>query len=160
MSENHRSSIESPHLAPIRPKQIRTDFEGNGGETSQSDRSRNTRRSRKFAVVHDTPGVTRDRNYADVEWNTRTFTIVDTGGLDVDPNDRLIDNVQLQVDVALDEASLVLFVVDARTGVMPHDRIVADKLRTAGKSIFLVVNKVDSERFRNEAGGILRTWFL
>ena len=137
--------------APVRPKQIRTDFEGNGDETSQSDRSRNTKRSRKFAVVHDTPGVTRDRNYADVEWNSRAFTIVDTGGLDVDPNDRLIDNVQLQVDVALDEASLVLFVVDARTGIMPHDRIVADKLRTAGKSIFLVVNKVDSERFRNEA---------
>ena len=137
--------------APVRSKQIHTHFEGNGGETSQPDRSRKTRRSRKFAVVHDTPGVTRDRNYADVEWNRRTFTIVDTGGLDIDPNDRLIDNVQLQVDVALDEASLVLFVVDARTGVMPHDRIVADKLRTAGKSIFLVVNKVDSERFRNEA---------
>ena len=95
--------------------------------------------------------MTRDRNYADVEWNDRTFTIVDTGGLDVDPNDRLIDNVQLQVDAALDEASLVLFVVDARTGIMPHDITVADKLRTAGKPIFLVVNKVDSDRFRNEA---------
>ena len=137
--------------APVRPKQIRTDFEGNGDETLQPVRPRNTKKSRKFAVVHDTPGVTRDRNYADVEWNDRTFTIVDTGGLDVDPNDRLIDNVQLQVDAALDEASLVLFVVDARTGIMPHDITVADKLRTAGKPIFLVVNKVDSERFRNEA---------
>ncbi|MXY28878.1 ribosome biogenesis GTPase Der [Candidatus Poribacteria bacterium] len=136
---------------PVRPKQIRTDFEGNGDETLQPVRPRNTKKSRKFAVVHDTPGVTRDRNYADVEWNDRTFTIVDTGGLDVDPNDRLIDNVQLQVDTALDEASLVLFVVDARAGVMPHDMTVANKLRTSGKPIFLVVNKVDSDRFRNEA---------
>ncbi len=137
--------------APVSPKQIRTDFEGNGDETLQPVRQRKIRKSRKFAVVHDTPGVTRDRNYADVEWNDRTFTIVDTGGLDVDPNDRLIDNVQLQVDAALAEASLVLFVVDARTGIMPHDITVADKLRTAGKPIFLVVNKVDSDRFRNEA---------
>ncbi len=116
--------------------------------------ARSTRKQRpspKFAVVHDTPGVTRDRNYADVEWADRAFTIVDTGGLDIDPNDRLIDNVQAQVDAALDEASLILFVVDARTGIMPHDRTVADKLRATDKPIFLVVNKVDSERFRNEA---------
>ncbi len=116
--------------------------------------ARNTRKqrsSRKRAVVHDTPGVTRDRNYADVEWADRAFTIVDTGGLDIDPDDRLIDNVQAQVDTALDEASLIMFVVDARTGIMPHDMTIADKLRTTDKPIFLVVNKVDSERFRNEA---------
>ena len=116
--------------------------------------ARNTwkqRSSRKRAVVHDTPGVTRDRNYADVEWADRAFTIVDTGGLDIDPDDRLIDNVQAQVDTALDEASLIMFVVDARTGIMPHDMTIADKLRTTDKPIFLVVNKVDSERFRNEA---------
>ena len=123
-------------------------------ETDANDgprRTRKSRRSRKFAVVHDTPGVTRDRNYADVEWADRAFTIVDTGGLDIDPDDRLIDNVQSQVDAALDEASLVLFVVDARTGIMPHDMTVADKLRTTDKPICLVVNKVDTERFRNEA---------
>ena len=123
-------------------------------ETDANDsprRTRKSRSSRKFAVVHDTPGVTRDRNYADVEWADRAFTIVDTGGLDIDPDDRLIDNVQSQVDAALDEASLVLFVVDARTGIMPHDMTVADKLRTTDKPICLVVNKVDTERFRNEA---------
>ena len=109
------------------------------------------RPARKFAVVHDTPGVTRDRNYADVEWEDRAFTIVDTGGLDIDPDDRLIDSVQSQVDAALAEASLILFVVDARTGLMPHDMVVVDKLRAADKPIFLVVNKVDSDRFHNEA---------
>ena len=140
--------------APIRPQLTHIDFEDNGDETPQRDRPRRPKKSRaarKVAVVHDIPGVTRDRNYADVEWRDCPFTIVDTGGLDIDPDDRLIDNVQSQVDAALDEASLVLFVVDARDGVMPHDLIVADRLRTAGKPIFLVVNKVDSDRFRNEA---------
>ena len=123
-------------------------------DTEASDTPRNIKKPRtprKFAVVHDTPGVTRDRNYADVEWADRAFTIVDTGGLDIDPDDRLIDNVQAQVDAALDEASLILFVVDARTGIMPHDTIIAEKLRATDKPICLVVNKVDTERFRNEA---------
>ena len=140
--------------APVRLQQVNVDFEDIGDGTPQRDRPRNTKKSRvprKVAVVHDIPGVTRDRNYADVEWEERPFTIVDTGGLDIDPDDRLIDNVQSQVDAALAEACLVLFVVDARTGVMPHDMVVADKLRASGKSVFLVVNKVDSERFRNEA---------
>ena len=121
------------------------------GNSRQQEPTTDSRSARKYAVVHDTPGVTRDRNYAGVEWNDRAFTIVDTGGLDVDPDDRLIDSVQSQVDAALAEASLVLFVVDARTGIMPHDMIVADKLRAADKPICLVVNKVDSDRFHNEA---------
>ena len=119
---------------------------GNGAPQREKFRA-----SRRFAVVHDTPGVTRDRNYAEVEWEDQVFTIVDTGGLDVDPEDRLIDNVQSQVDAALAEASLVLFVVDARAGIMPHDMLVIDKLRAADKPISLVVNKVDSDRFHNEA---------
>ena len=135
-------------IAASAPATLPNINENPGGEASSA---RKQRRSRKFAVVHDTPGVTRDRNYADVEWADRAFTIVDTGGLDINPDDQLIDNVQAQVDTALDEASLILFVVDARTGIMPHDRTVADKLRATDKPIFLVVNKVDSERFRNEA---------
>lgn len=129
------------------PVKTRTEHAASGGD----NREREKKRPRRFAVVHDTPGVTRDRNYADVEWADRAFTIVDTGGLDINPDNRLIDNVQLQVDVALAEASLILFVVDARNGIMPHDMTLADKLRAADKPIFLVVNKVDSERFRNEA---------
>ena len=131
--------------APVMLPNINDDTE------TEAHSTRKRRPSRKRAVVHDTPGVTRDRNYADVEWEDRTFTIVDTGGLDIDPDDPLIDNVQAQVDAALDEASLILFVVDARTGIMPHDMTIADKLRTTDKPIFLVVNKVDTDRFRNEA---------
>ena len=126
-------------------------FNRMAGNSRQQEPRTDNRSSRRYAVVHDTPGVTRDRNYANVEWADRAFTIVDTGGLDVDPDDRLIDNVQSQVDAALAEANLVLFVVDARTGIMPHDRVVVDKLRAADKPIFLVVNKVDSDRFHNEA---------
>ena len=126
-------------------------FNRMAGNSRQQEPKTDNRSSRRYAVVHDTPGVTRDRNYADVDWADRAFTIVDTGGLDIDPDDRLIDNVQLQVDAALAEASLVLFVVDARTGIMPHDLVVADKLRAADKPTFLVVNKVDSDRFQYEA---------
>ena len=102
---------------------------------------------KQIAVVHDQPGVTRDRIYADVEWEDCYFTVVDTGGLDIDPEDDLIDMVQLQVEAALNEASIILFVVDVRTGIMPQDLAVASKLRRTNKPIFLVANKVDSERF-------------
>jgi GTPase len=102
---------------------------------------------KRIAVVHDQPGVTRDRIYADVEWEGSHFTVVDTGGLDLAPEDDLIDMVQLQVEVALEEARVILFVVDVRTGILPQDLVVADRLRQTNKPIFVVVNKVDSERF-------------
>ena len=105
---------------------------------------------KQFAVVNDTPGVTRDRNYAEVKWQDTPFKIVDTGGMDVEPDDPLIDNVQVQVDQALSEAALVLFVVDVRDGIMPHDNIIAEKLRSSGKPILLVANKADSVRLGME----------
>ena len=105
---------------------------------------------KRIAVVHDQPGVTRDRNYADVDWNDNHFTIVDTGGLDLHPEDILIDMVQFQVEAALDEASSILFVVDAQTGIMPQDLVVAAKLRETDKPIFVVVNKADNERLKSE----------
>lgn len=103
---------------------------------------------KQFAVVNDTPGVTRDRNYAEVKWQDTPFKIVDTGGIDDDTDDPLIDNVQVQVDQALSEAALVLFVVDVREGIMPHDNIIAEKLRSSGKSILLIANKTDSVSLR------------
>ena len=105
---------------------------------------------KRIAVVHDQPGVTRDRNYADADWGDNHFTIVDTGGLDLDPEDTLIDMVQFQVETALDEASIILFVVDAQTGIMPQDLVVANRLRETDKPIFVVVNKADNERLRTE----------
>ena len=105
---------------------------------------------KRIAVVHDQPGVTRDRNYADVDWGESRFTIVDTGGLDLDPDDTLIDSVQFQVEVAIGEAAVILFVVDAQTGILAQDLVVADKLRETDKPIFVVVNKSDNERLRAE----------
>ena len=105
---------------------------------------------KQFAVVNDTPGVTRDRNYAEVKWHDTPFKIVDTGGMDADPDDPLIDNVQVQVDQALSEASLVLFVVDVRDGIMPHDTRIAEKLRSSEKPVLLIANKADSVRLGME----------
>ena len=99
---------------------------------------------RQIAVVHDRPGVTRDRIYADVEWEDSQFTIVDTGGLDLAPQDELIDSVQWQVEIALNEARIILFVVDVKTGIMPQDLIVTEMLRKTDKPILLVVNKADN----------------
>ncbi len=109
-----------------------------------ADARPSSEKPKQFAVVNDTPGVTRDRNYAEVKWQNTPFKIVDTGGIDVDPDDPLIDNVQLQVDQALSEAALILFVVDVRDGIMPHDNIIAEKLRSSGKPVLLVGNKADS----------------
>ena len=106
---------------------------------------------KQIAVVNDQPGVTRDRNYADVQWTDRHFTIVDTGGLDLAPEDDLIDRVQLQVEVALSEATVILFLVDAMAGILPQDYVIADLLRKTDKPIFVVVNKVDNVRLSTEA---------
>jgi GTP-binding protein len=108
-------------------------------------------RKGQIAVVHDQPGVTRDRLYADVDWENCHFTIVDTGGLDLNPEDSLIDMVQLQVEAALDEAKVIVFVVDVRTGILPQDLVIAKKLRKTNKPVVVAVNKVDSERFINDA---------
>ncbi len=104
----------------------------------------------RIAVVHDLPGVTRDRIYADVEWGDGHFTVVDTGGLDLDPEDHLISSVQWQVEVALEEAAVILFVVDAQTGIMPQDLLIANMLRKTDKEIFVVVNKADNVRLETE----------
>ncbi|HIA66989.1 TPA: GTP-binding protein, partial [Candidatus Poribacteria bacterium] len=105
---------------------------------------------KKISVVHDYPGVTRDRIYADIEWDDRCFTIADTGGLDVRPKEELIDQVQHQVEIAVEEAKVLVFLVDVRTGVMPHDLLVAKKLRQINKPVFLVVNKVEGQKFDND----------
>ena len=114
---------------------------------------------KQIAVIHDQPGVTRDRLYADVNWMDECFTIADTGGLEMAPEDRLIDSVKLQVEVALNEAAIILFVVDAMTGMMPQDLEIANALRQSEKSVFVVVNKVDNERLRTGSGELYALGF-
>lgn len=103
------------------------------------------------AVVDDFPGVTRDRNYAQCTWNGRTFTLVDTGGYVPNSGEIIAELVSRQVELALGEADLLLFVVDAQTGPTDYDAIMARKIRDSGASYRLIVNKVD--RDENEADG-------
>jgi GTP-binding protein len=104
----------------------------------------------RVAIVEDIPGTTRDRVYGVGEWNGRRFTVVDTGGLEIEPGSHIEDRVQDQARVAIEESDVVLFVVDAAAGIAPLDHEVADRLRRAGKPTILVVNKADNPRREHE----------
>ncbi len=106
---------------------------------------------RRAAIVLDTPGVTRDRNYADVDWAGRALSIVDTGGFEPASRDRLMQQVREQARLAVEEAAAVLLVVDAREGLTEVDREVAELLRRSGKPLFVAANKVDGARAEAEA---------
>jgi GTP-binding protein len=106
---------------------------------------------KRAAIVDDLPGVTRDRNYADVEWDGRTLSVVDTGGFEPDSPDRLVQQVRDQARLAVDEAQAVALVVDGREGLTEVDRGVAELLRRSGKPLFVAVNKLDSARAEAEA---------
>lgn len=97
---------------------------------------------RRKAVVEDLPGVTRDRLYGEVEWSGRKFLLVDTGGLGSETTD-IYTAVRRQVEAAVTEADLLLFMVDGRAGITPRDREIADQLRRSGKEIILVANKAE-----------------
>lgn len=96
------------------------------------------------AIVDDTAGVTRDRHYGKCEWCGREFSVVDTGGYTSNSDDIFEGEIRKQVKIAIDEADLVLFLVEVGTGVTDFDEEIADLLRRSGKPVMLVVNKVDS----------------
>ncbi len=98
------------------------------------------------ALVEDIPGVTRDRHYADVTYEGRAFTLVDTGGFLPDTEDRLLQRVREQAQLAIEEAASVVLVVDAMAGLSSADEEVARLLRKSGKPVIVAANKVDSER--------------
>ena len=100
----------------------------------------------RIAIVEDVPGTTRDRVYATGDWNGREFTLVDTGGLELEPGTPIEARVQDQAKVAMAEADVILFVVDAQAGLAPLDHEVADRLRRSEKPVILVVNKADNPR--------------
>lgn len=98
----------------------------------------------KISIVKDTPGVTRDRIYADVTWLDKTFTMIDTGGIEPDSKDIILSQMREQAQIAIDTADVILFMVDVKQGLVDADAKVADMLRRSKKPIILVVNKVDS----------------
>lgn len=99
---------------------------------------------KRVAIISDVAGTTRDRVYGTAEWNGRTFTVVDTGGLELDPGSHIEERVQDQARVAVEEADLIVFVVDAHAGLAPLDHELADRLRRAEAPVILVVNKADN----------------
>src|SRR6201991_3411158 len=96
------------------------------------------------AVVHERPGVTRDRKERPPDWNGRHFTLIDTGGVDLDDEDPLAVSIQDQARAALADAQVALLVVDARAGMRPGDAEIADILRRGDVPIVLAANKIDS----------------
>ena len=100
----------------------------------------------RLAIVSDVPGTTRDRVAATAFWNERSFMLVDTGGLEVQPTSDLWDKVKAQVEMAVEEADAIIFLTDGVEGITPGDREVAQSLRQRGKPLLLTVNKVDNPR--------------
>lgn len=102
----------------------------------------------KISIVKDTPGITRDRIYADVTWLDRSFTLVDTGGIEPDSADVILSQMREQAQTAMETADVIIFLTDVRQGLVDADSKVADMLRRCGRPVVLVVNKVDSfEKF-------------
>ena len=98
----------------------------------------------QISIVKDTPGITRDRIYADVSWLDKNFTLIDTGGIEPDSKDIILSQMREQAQIAIDTADVILFVVDVHQGLVDADSKVADMLRRSAKPVLLVVNKVDS----------------
>jgi GTP-binding protein len=113
----------------------------------------------QVAVVEDLPGTTRDRIYGEVEWSGREFTLVDTGGIQGDPDTDLARLVRAQASIAVEEADLILFCVDAREGLTADDQAVADLLRRSGKPVAIVAAKADNQARRLDANDLYRLGF-
>ncbi|MBM4324763.1 MAG: ribosome biogenesis GTPase Der [Deltaproteobacteria bacterium] len=105
----------------------------------------------KKAIVYDEPGVTRDRNYADVMWDDRPFTLIDTGGFEPISKDRIFVQMREQCQLAIEEADVILFVMDGKEGFTPSDREIGDILRRLNKPVFYIVNKIDGPHKEEKA---------
>ncbi len=111
---------------------------------------------RKKAIVIDEPGATRDRNYAEASWNGRSFIVVDTGGFEPVSTDRMLVQMREQTNLAIEEADIILFLMDGREGLVPSDQEIAGILRRTGKRVYYVVNKIDGPRHEALTGEFYR----
>lgn len=101
---------------------------------------------KRVSIVEDMPGVTRDRIYMDAEWLGREFTMIDTGGIEIQTVDKILTQTRIQAKLAIEEADVILFLVDGKTGITADDEELANMLRTTRKPVIVVVNKVDSPK--------------
>jgi GTP-binding protein len=104
-----------------------------------------------LAIVEDMPGTTRDRIFANVSWQGTEFTLIDTGGLELEINSTIAKGVNAQIEAAIDEADVIIALMDVRDGATPSDMEIADMLRRSNKPILLVANKADNDKLENEA---------
>ena len=100
---------------------------------------------KRLSIVDDKPNITRDRIYIEASWQGKNFVLIDTGGIVEGNDDEFVQNINAQVNLAIEEADLILFITDASTGLNPYDYDIANKLRAVNKKTLLVVNKVDSK---------------
>ena len=114
---------------------------------------------RKISIVHDMPGVTRDRIVAECRLGTDRFTVVDTGGIGSDVDAAFSEQVHAEVDIAIETADLLVFLVDGKEGLMPIDHELARRLRRANKPVLLVVNKIDVDKHGPNAAEFSRLGF-
>jgi GTPase len=139
---------ETAHKEPIAIPVVAIIGRPNVGKSTLFNRLIGARR----AIVGDIPGMTRDRIYGDAEWQNHAFRVVDTGGIVPDDEAVIPANIFKQARAAIDEASLLLFVVDAREGITPADEELARRLRALDKPVFIAANKVDTAQIADFAG--------
>ncbi len=102
----------------------------------------------KISIIEDTPGITRDRIYGNVKYENYNFHLIDTGGIEIG-NDSFQDEINMQVELAIDEADIIIFVVDGKDGITASDRAVRQKLLKCKKPVILAINKVDSKQYKD-----------
>ena len=102
--------------------------------------------NKRISIVEDKPGVTRDRLYAEAEWLDHEFMMIDTGGIELNIEDKMLSHIRVQAEIAIQEADVIVFVVDARAGLTQQDEVVCSILRSAKKPVILAVNKADSPK--------------
>ena len=99
---------------------------------------------KKVSIVDDMPGVTRDRIYMDANWLNSDFTLIDTGGIEFETEDKILSGIKIQAEIAIEEADVIIFLVDGRAGLTPADEDIAEILRRTTKPVIVAVNKVDT----------------
>lgn len=104
---------------------------------------------KRISIVEDHPGVTRDRIYTEVQWQDRTFTLIDTGGIEPYSEDLMLKQMKQQAEIAIETAEVIVFLVDGQEGITPSDQEVANQLRRTRKKIILAVNKIDAPKYKD-----------
>ena len=106
---------------------------------------------KRISIVQDTPGVTRDRVYAEADWLNYNFTMIDTGGIEPERDDIIVKQMRRQANIAIETADVIIFIVDGKEGITPADEEVANMLRKSKKPVVLVVNKIDNLKDEDNA---------